>query len=240
MHATGTIRTEDLHIHYENVGFSPEDAQLMSDFTVNYNTRAEKGLTRSSVTKAFKDDLISVAELREFLGGFGYSEDTINFYIEQAEFDKEEADLAEKKANLSLKYKLGAITKDEYRRQLGVVGAPATYIDRQIRREDDTGAEKIKMPTKADLNDWLTIGIVTEEFYVSMMRRIGYRDSDIRLYLTELMVEEEEKEVRLLGIGTYLRWFKKGIIDEQTFRDTAGDLRISGEDIERYLSEAEG
>ena len=67
---------------------------------------------------------------------------------------------------------------------------------------------------------------------------MGYRDREITLYLAEMEEVTDITKVRYLGIGTYARWLKKGILTEEDFRGIAGNMGISEEDTDRLVAEA--
>lgn len=238
MNAFGVISDEDLPRAYMDLGFDEEKAGKMTEFTIAYNSKRETGITRANVIKAYKDELINLDELRSFLESFGYTEATIDFWLSMAEFEKAQDEYNEQEANLRLQYSLGAISKQEYARQLGVMGVPATTIDRASRLLDNEDTKKLKMPTKTDLENWLELGLIDEEYYSTTMRSLGYRDREITLYLSEIAEEQDITKVKYLGIGTYARWLKKGILTEEAFRDIASNMDISEEDTDRLVAEA--
>ena len=240
MHALGTINDDGLQRAYMDLGFNEEKADAMTDFTIRYNTKRETGITRSNVIKAYKEELITYADLQGFLESFGYEESTVQFWLSMAEYEKAQAEYSEKEANLRLKYSLGAISKAEYARELGVLGVPATTIDRASRMLETEDTKKLKMPTKSDMENWLELGLIDESYYSTTMRALGYRDREIVLYLSEIDAEVDITKVKYLGIGTYVRWLKKGILTEEAFRDISTNMGVSEEDRDRLVAEAIG
>ena len=240
MHALGTIEDDELQRAYMYLGFNEEKADAMTDFTIRYNTKRETGITRSNVIKAYKEELIDETELQQFLESFGYSTETVQFWLSMAGYEKAQDDYKEQEANLRLRYSLGAISKAEYARQLGVLGVPATTIDRASRMLESEDTKKLKMPTKADMENWLEKGLIDESYYSSVMRDLGYREREITLYLSEIAEELDTTTVKYLGLGTYVRWLKKHILSEGAFRDIANNMDVSQDDTDRLVAEAIG
>ncbi len=238
MNAFGVVSDDELMTAYKDLGFDEEKAGKMAAFTIAYNTKRETGITRSNTIKAFKEDLINETELQTFLESFGYSVETVQFWLTMALYEKAQEEYDEKKANLALKYKFGAISKEAYARELGVLGVPATSIDRSVRGLEKTDIEKLKMPSKTDLENWLELGLIEEGYYSEVMRSMGYREREITLYLSEIAEEQDITKVKYLGISTYVRWLKKGILSEEAFRDIANSMDVSQEDIDRLVAEA--
>lgn len=238
MHAIGTIDDDGLQRAYMDLGFNEEKAIAMTDFTIRYNTKRETGITRANVIKAYKEELINASELQTFLESFGYTVETVDFWMSMAQYEKAQDEYREKEANLRLKYSLGAISKSEYARQLGVLGVPATTIDRASRMLESEDTKKLKMPTKADMEKWLELNLIDESYYSQTMRALGYRDREIVLYLSEIDAEVDITKVKYLGTATYVRWLKKDILTEEAFRDISANRGISEEDIDRLVAEA--
>ena len=230
MHNLGILSPEEVAERYRHIGFSPEDAEIMKDFTLRYNSDDTTGITRGSIIKAFKDGLLSQADLRDMLVKLGYAEDVINFWITIAAFEKAQEDIDDNKARLFEQYRVGAITESQLRTGLGYHGVPATYVDTQLGKAKIEAAKKTKMPTRTDLTDWLVKGIIDEPEFHRRMKEIGYQQADVIRYLTELALEIEDVDFRKLGIATYTKWLKAGIIQPDIFREISYEMGYSPED----------
>jgi len=231
MHAVGLLNPKQLVERYMHLGFSKADAELMRDFTLEYNSDDTTGITRGSAIKAYKDGLMSQSDLNQFMTDLGYSEDVRNFWLRIAEFEAAQEQVDDNKAKLFEQYKVGAITKEDLRQKLGYYGVPASYVDTQMDKAEVEAAKKIKMPTKADLTDWLTKGIIDEAYYNRRMMEIGYEAEDVIRYLKELALDLEDADFRRLGVKTYQRWLKDGIINQDRFIEIAAGMDYSPEDI---------
>ena len=77
----------------------------------------------------------------------------------------------------------------------------------------------------------------SEEEYFNKMLRIGYKDSDIRNYLTEANLEGDTSKRKYLPLKTYTRWFLNNIITEGIFRAITKDMGIALSDIELSVQE---
>ncbi|GAI64652.1 unnamed protein product, partial [marine sediment metagenome] len=102
MHAMGVLEEKGVYDSYRAVGYSPENAELMLDFTKRYNADEGTGLTRASVQKAYKIGLITEEQLREFFKSFGYTPDVVEYWFSITEYEKDLAEIEEYKAELFL------------------------------------------------------------------------------------------------------------------------------------------
>lgn len=237
MHGMGKLTDAETKQAYKDIGYDEKKAEKMLAFTQAFNQKETTGISRGSLVNAFKSGLINSAELTTYFQGLGYAEDVTAFYVRQAEFEKVESEVNDKRATLFERYRLGDITKERLREMLGYGGLPASYVDTQMERVESERVKKIKMPSRTDLTDWLKLGIIKEEYYVSEMIAIGYREQDVELYLQEIILEIEEIKPRYLSDRVYQRWLKAEIITEERFREILTIKGVSVEDINNLIME---
>jgi len=240
MHAMGVITDAQTYDAYRHQGYSPENAELMLVFTKAYNSSGNKELTRGMLMNAFDIDLMSSAELLGSLMDMGYPIENAAYQISMAEYDKDLADVKEAEKEYAAQVNAGQLTVEDYRIKLDGMALPATYVDRAVRTAELKTAEKIKLPSKSDIERWLKMRVIDELQYVSVMRALNYRQEDIERYLTEIAIEQDTSERKYLTVGTYVRWFSTGILPELSFRSILTDMKIVPADIERYIVEVEG
>ncbi len=186
MHAMGVLSDTQVFDAYRHQGYSPEDADLMLKFTKAYNSGSEKEASRGELVKAFNIDLISSGTLQQQLIRMGDSIESAAYTTSIAEYKKDLATVEATKNEYEAQVLLGHITIEEYQILLDAMALPATYVDGAIRTAKLKTAAIVKLPSKADLEQWLKLQIVDEDFYVAQMRALHYRQSDIENYLAEI------------------------------------------------------
>lgn len=239
MYATGDLKRPDVLEAYTDIGYSPEKAQKMTDFTVKYENRETKGISRANIINAYKDDIITKDELIDFFKAFRYSEDIIEFWIAVADYEKTLEEIKLYVDDIVELYQMGSVTLDQVRTFLLSKDLPSAYIDRVISLVIERKAKRQKVPSMGDLEGWLKTGIIVEEYYVEKMRLIGYSDIDIQNYLTEIALGYDTDARKFLDIKIYLRWWQKEIISLETFKNTAIAMKYSEIDINNMLLEAQ-
>ena len=237
MHAMGVLEDDGVFDSYRAVGYSPENAELMLDFTKRYNSDETTGLTRASVQKSYKIGLITIEQMRAMFVSFGYSVDVVDYWVNITEYEKDLAELEAYKTELFLQYRLGAITLEQVRQSLNSMGAPAHFIEIAINEELSKTSEKIKMPARTDLERWLLAQIIDETIYAGQMKALGYRQTDIENYLTEITLKVDTSVRKYLPIQTYQRWLKSDILSTDDFSRIAGEMKITEADIGRLIIE---
>lgn len=88
MYQTGVIQEQDVYNGYLDIGYSPENARRLTEFTKRYSApedRSEaddfKDLARSTYSSAYKDHIISREEYAAFLSGLKYQDNDIQLLV---------------------------------------------------------------------------------------------------------------------------------------------------------------
>lgn len=240
MYGLGILDEEQVTRSYRDQGYSPEDAEHLTEFTVKYESKEQEGLTRANVIAAYKDDIISREELQGYLEGFGYVEAVVQFWMESADYDKTEAVVKLYTDDLVQQFLQGGRDIESVRAELDGADLPSTYVDKVIRNTVMSKAKKLKVPSREELTTWLRNGRITEDEYVSSLRLLGYRSGDIERYLADVAEGVDTTVQRFLSVEVYKRWYTKKIISEERFREILTAAKYSSADIENLLVEIGG
>lgn len=214
MYRLGVLDEAAVTESYLDLGYSPKNANRMTEFTIAYETDELTGVTRASVMSAFKKGLITDVQLKSYLTEFGYSADVVAFWLSMAVYDQEIAQVDLLVFELKAQYRSGMLTIDNVRDRLAGYDLPATYISKVVGDLRLQESEKVKLPNKGDLEAWIKMNVIDELEYYERMLTIGYSQENITLYLTEIALEIDVKKPKYLPLKTYQRWFTKGILDE--------------------------
>jgi hypothetical protein len=239
MYSVGVLDREGVYNSYLDIGYNAKNAELMTEFTIRYENDAMEGLTRATVVSAYKDAIITREELKTYLEGFGYTDDVVVFWLENADYERTLEEVKLYKDDLISLYKKGAISVDDIRNFLLSEDLPATYIDRVVAEAITLKAERTKVPSKEDLSNWLTKGYIDETYYVEKMRLIGYTDNDIQIYLTIIAEGQDTSARKFLKLDIYLRWYANGILSREQLTKTLVAMQMSLEDIQNIIGEME-
>jgi hypothetical protein len=183
MYGMGLLTYEEVQRAYQDGGYSPENAMRLADFTVMDAIDEKSSLTRAAVDKQFKDDFITEQEYVDFYKQLGYTVDSINTSLSFARHDKF-MDAATIKVNeLTAQYKKGLVSLTDISSQLMALSVPATWVRKQLSKIELSIADKVQLPTKDDMVKWLAGGSITVAQFTDKMRRSGYLQEDIQLYL---------------------------------------------------------
>ena len=240
MYGMGVLNKQQVYESYLDVGYSPVNAQRLTDFTVLYENDEYTGLTRANIVNAYEDGLISQEQLVEYLKGLRYSDSVVQFWVQTAVYNKTARVLKEQTEDLKTAYRAGQMTIKDVQDFMYQMDIPATYVEEVVNSLFISDAQRRKIPTKTDLDRFLDLGIIDEQEYSSSMRKLGYDDRSVLLYLT-YNLETREKDTRtFLSDTKYLQFLKEDIITPDTFASIMSAKGISGDDIRRLIDQVEG
>jgi hypothetical protein len=237
MYRLGVLNEEQVNDAYLDRGYSPKNAELMTEFTVAYEADELTGITRASVMSSYKKGIITLEALKKYLEGFGYAPGVIEFWLSVARHDKEMEVIDAIADEVRQKYLMGLISLAEARSELMKYDLPASFISELLGSLEVKQSQRIKLPSRTDLENWLKSNFINEVEYSLRMERLGYTRADIEMYLTEIAKEVETEKVKYLSQKTYERWFSKQIIGEKRFRQIMVELGRSPADIDNLVRE---
>lgn len=183
MYGLGVLDEEGVYNSYLDTGYSPENARLMTEYTVRYENSELDGITRTNLIGAFKKSIIDENELREYLRGLGYSEKTVEFWVSNAEYENYVEDLDVFTSELSESYQAGELSAEQVRNELLKKDVPSKFVDDFMNKTVLRKAKKSKLPSVDDLVKWYNSGVVDEDYFRNRMRRVGMMDEDIDNYI---------------------------------------------------------
>ncbi len=183
MHKIGVISDDELIIAYQDVGYSPEKAITMAEFTKLYNMGAEKDLTRTQITNGYRDDLISRQDAQIFLLGLGYDEDEVDYLIAAEDYEKEKELDKIVLTNIQNKFQKNLIDEFECRNQLAELNLEGERIELLVEKWKINIVKNITLPAKADLDKFVKAKIITDTVYIDQMKKLGFDMKYIEWYL---------------------------------------------------------
>ncbi len=240
MFRLGVLDEEGVYKAYLALGYSPDNARLLLEFTKKYESGEDTGITRAAIVSAYKKDIITKDEMKQYLAILDFAPDTIEFWIEMADYEKQQEWIDEQVDDLTARYQVGDINLDQLRIELTKLDVPATFVDTLINKETVKLANKRKLPTRTELTRWLELGIIDEKIFAERMYLLGYKEEDVVSYLQEIALVQDTSKRKYASLAVYQRWLKQDIISEQYFVDTLAEQGYTEQDIMAAYFEAKG
>ena len=237
MHEMGVLNDEQLLRSYMDLGYDTDKALAMAEFTIRYNTANDKELTRSTIVSSYEKGLIDRGTASGLLEDCGYSTDLADYYLTYADYNQEKETQDILFDNIEERFLINQVSESEARGLLNSMGMNSLKIDAYL---DKWNLKKYKyeaVPTKEELDDWLTKGIITESQWRDRMHQRGYNQLDVQRYF-DALGGEGQLSGRLPSKADLAGWLKAGIITSPEFVNEMRLQNYSPRYINYYLQVA--
>jgi len=207
MHKLGVLDRAGVKRAYLDTGYSEENAEKMTEFTIKYNEEPEeaekteadkrkeelKGLTREAILKQYSTEMISRQEAGDYLKGLGYSDEVIDFYLSRADYLKEEEKVDAYTKAFHRLYVNGIIDYNELVDALGKLNLPDANVQYLINLWDLEKMQKPSQPSKSELISFAKKGIISLDTLKQMLSNLGYSLEYIYWYLKDAKLIKAEE-----------------------------------------------
>ena len=202
MHRVGVLTEEEVNKAYHDIGYNDENAQRLTEFTIQLNTEEEEPqaeglveLTRSNIIRFFTDGIFTKAETKAILVDIGESDDAAELFLLSAEMQIE-ADLRKDEINLVLEQaKGGVITIDSAQDLLNRLDLQELEKQRALNDLLQDAARRNKIPPKGDLDKFYKAGIIGDGEYLKQLKLLGFSDEWANRYLQLIGASSNASEV---------------------------------------------
>jgi len=236
MYGFGVLTIDDVYKSYRDQGYNDFNARKMTEFTVAYENNEFDGITRANIIKSFKDNLITKDEMIEMFQGLRFSDRAIEFWTENAEWEKTLADIQSYTDDLADAFQAGQMTESELKVELVQMDVPAEFAETIFERIIRKKARRTKTIPLTDLNRWLMLGVIDQDEYIRNMRLLGYKDDHIQRYLEEAIQNGAKGKRIYLRVSDYVSFYNSGLLTKEKFTQTLHEMGISEDDIAMYVA----
>jgi len=183
MYRLGVLSREEVKKAYKDLGYNDENAERLTEFTVRYETTQDRDLSKSEILRGYREKIFSDDEARTLLEQLGYSTAEANYLI-ALEALKEQHELEELALRtLKQQYLQGLIIDTDARAEMAELGLSAKRIDLEIQKWRLEREERRALPSKSDILDWLSLGIINEDEAKNRLYQLGYSWEDADKYI---------------------------------------------------------
>ena len=186
----GTIDEERVLRGYSDLGYSDENAELMTAWTVQDCSVDERELTKAEVLKSFRIGDTSKDQAIKFLGNIGYTVENAEFVVAYEEYKLTEEDRKEEIETVIAELIEGKYTVEEVRGKLKSMDISTRQSNQLIQKAERVIRKRFVIPSKSDCMKWFKKGIIDEKMFQQKMRALYYVDDDIERYKEEVMAEK--------------------------------------------------
>lgn len=183
MYAAGVLSVEEVMQSYKDIGYDDEKAANMTDFTIASTATKERDLTRTMIEQGYETGLISPEDTVRLLMDLGYDEQESLLILGLKNYALMQDELDDKVETIKSQFRRGLVEEETAIEELDKLGLAASYRDKVVAQVQRTKQAEFKLPSKEDLLKWFDAKLLTEDEFVSYMKRLGYRETEIHIYL---------------------------------------------------------
>lgn len=213
---------------YKDVGYSPDNADLMADFTEDFVYQQKLQFTSAKLRSLYVDSIIDLTTYDDYLNKMHINTEDIGILISEAEYARDEKLLKAFMKVAEMNYKSGEWGVPEIVTEAANRDLTITDINNLVEQWNLELQAVTSAPTKADILDWLEKGIyVTWTDARADLVKLGYSVTIAERYIQERTIDMGADLKKLRGIGYVTS--KDEAIKHMIF------LGFSGEEAANYV-----
>lgn len=186
----GLLDERGLIDRYRMVGFSPGDAELMAKFTILFNQRDGRDLTKTEILRGFRTKQVTAARARDFLSELGYELDEIDFLLDLNDAQEKGAIRELSKSVAAAAYRSGLRDRNWFEDRLRKIGFTQEARVVILEIEELKALSEPKMITLKQLAVAFRQDLVNAEFVDLRLKAMRYEEPDLSI-LKALMFKKE-------------------------------------------------
>jgi len=179
---------------YTEMGYQPEDAELLTKFAEQGISNEERDLTRADVVSMYEDGLLDHGALSGALVKMGYDSVEADQIIKQADFNISKAARVDAINYVKEQYLAKKINRIKAQSDLAGAGLTDKSFNRYLLAWDRQIENDVKGLTLADARRMLTKGILSEEEFRAELKGMNVKDSAIALYILEIQGDQSKAQ----------------------------------------------
>jgi len=252
MYGLGVLDRAGVTRSYLNLGYSPENAELMTEFTIRYEARGDeddaveiRALTRTVILGAYTRGLLSEDEAIQRLSTLGYSDEDAALLVSIADYSQvieDEPDqrrhLLERMGKETIKaYTRRLVSHSEAIEQLKFAGYGTDEAEAALSLADLTWAQDVKESVVASVRemyitrtinaDDLIFLLTNADFSITEIQRLQEEFDTLRAFRTRKPSRADFKKAMYFGLITPDEYIEElrglGYADKYAFMLAAND-----------------
>lgn len=233
----GEQARKELIRRYRDIGYNHENASLLAEFTIRYESPDDREFSRSEILKYYKEGIFGEDgrnTASERLTNLGYDDQEVKWILNLA--DKELIDPEEQEQLEAIKERwLKGIIKTEagLRSELSSMDLTNSQIVEYIKKWKTEKDKRLERLTRSDADKLFKAGIIDPKKYTDLLIGLNYTKDDINL-LIQLHERPEGSENAFPSKADVLAWYGDEIISQIRFVGLMRDLGYNDEFIQYY------
>jgi len=189
----GLYTYDEVLEEYRQQGYDERRAQILAQIAVKETIDETAGLTRSAIVKAYVKGRLDRSEAREQLESIGILGEIASFYLDQADYDRQDAVLDRRVENVEKRYLAGVLDEQGALGELAALGVPGEESRLDLDDWKLSKQTRVRRPTRANLDEFFVQGVIGTDSYAQEMTDLGYASRHVGWYLGSLAVDAAQR-----------------------------------------------
>ncbi|MEM3961631.1 MAG: hypothetical protein QXQ36_07185 [Sulfolobales archaeon] len=186
MYELGVITRDQLKEYYEKLGYTPQDAELLTRWTEIEYSSEDRNLTVKQILELYELGEFTREQAIEHLVKMGYPQESAELKVTLYEHERLLKEAKEELQLLLEQYKNGIITYEELIDQAFKLPFSPTTIQRHILKAYRERQARVRIPSMQTLKRWLKLNIISTDQFREYLKRMNYSDEDIENFIKEI------------------------------------------------------
>jgi SOS response regulatory protein OraA/RecX len=174
---------DDVVNAYRDLGYDPQTAKWLADFTVYETIEEERNKVRNDLLELYERQVISENELREALKDLKFNDLAIDVIVTHAKYQREKMVMDTKIKIIERRFKNKIYDENKARIELAVLALPAYEIDNYIEKWRAEMQVKVSTLTSTEIQKALKAGLLTKEKALDKLLAKGYSKEDAEIII---------------------------------------------------------
>ncbi len=184
MYKEGVLDESGVYQAYLNVGYSTDNAEAMTEFTVRQTLSTLAKFSTADVVKAYTQRMIDKGEARSIMISLGLKSDDINYILSTADYKKEWEIIEQRIRAVRNLYRKGEYDDNQTRSELLKLDLPTGQVDDLMDQWwYEKKADGVTTWSKAETIKFMKAGLITEDRAKQELTNMGYDTEHVDLYI---------------------------------------------------------
>jgi len=192
MYALGVINIDEVYARYLKIGYTPEDAEKLTEWTEKEYLDKDRELTKSDILSMYQSGLLNETEATIFLASLDYQDEHIALLLAHRDLKRQEAYENKVISNTRKLYLKGVYDRTNVVAVMGKLDTPGGFVEETLQVWDLEKIGQIAIPSVTQYRDMVLAKVMTKEDFRVELRSKGYRTVSIDRYIDLWFRGEDE------------------------------------------------
>jgi hypothetical protein len=183
MYQLGVIDRDEVERRFRHLGYSPDDARVLAEYTIRLAAQREKDLSRTDIEELLSVGAITEDQAKAFLLRSGYTEEIANLILERIKLKLAQKEMADEIEVLKTRFLTGEISLQDVAAELQRLGAAGTMVDTIMAQLERERRKQRRSLTVGQVERAYKRGLLSPDETRQRLAALGYNDTDISVLL---------------------------------------------------------